>query len=175
VVGIAWFVGFIYGLILFGDAFRAYTPLFAVIWLAAPIGAFLLHRKSVAECFTLNGMRWVQGILIAVAAAISFAMFANHDQVRNKIGRRYVEGYRYWRAEPEIDDSGQPYYPGDNWSAKNSAGRWGLNLFGLGLLVGVFAVPAGTWKISAAAINRKRHELVHTMEGTVIETYESKF
>jgi hypothetical protein len=90
---------------------------------------------------------------MAVVVAISFAMFAHHDKVRNHFGKRFVEGYVYWRAETEIDDDGREYYPGDNWTSKSSTGRWTVRLFSLGLWVAVFAVPALTWQATKSAIS----------------------
>src|SRR5262249_58828089 len=102
---------------------------------------------------------------MTVAIAISIAMFAHDDQVRNRIGTRFVEGYTYWRAEPEIDDYGQLYYPGDNWTAKNRSGRWGLQLFMLALLAAMFGLPAVTWKATNAAIYKKEAECLFTADG----------
>ena len=63
--------------------------------------------------------------------------------------------YRSWRADPEIDDYGRPYYPGDDWMVvKNPAGKWGLMAFELLLMVAVFAFPVITWKASKAPVDR---------------------
>lgn len=172
-IGFALLVGFVFGLMWFGDAFRANMLLFALLWVATPISACSLSLRSVSASFTIAGLRRVQGVLMAVAIAISFAMFAHDDQVRNRIGTRFVEGYTYWRAEPEIDDYGRPYYPGDDWTAKNRSGRWGLQLFGLALLAAVFGLPAVTWKATNAAIYKKEAECLFTADGKRVETYES--
>ena len=173
-VGIAVLVGFMFSLIWFGEAFRANMLLFALLWVATPIFACFLCRRSISACFTLAGLRRLQGVLMAIAIAISFAMFAHHDKVRNQIGKRFVEGYTYWRAEPEIDDSGREYYPGDDWTAKNRTGRWGLQLFGLAVLGAVFALPALTWRATNSVIYTREAECIFTTDGKRIETYESE-
>ena len=157
-IGIAVLVAFLFGVMWFGEAFRANMLLFALLWVAIPIFACFLGRSSVSGCFTLAGLRRLQGVLMAVAIAISFAMFAHHNQIRNRVGTSFVEGYKYWRAEPEVDDYGQQYYPGDEWTAKNRSGRWGLELFGLAMLGAVFGLPAITWKATNSAIYRREAE-----------------
>jgi hypothetical protein len=46
IFGILGVVGFFFGLMLFRDAFRTYTALFAVIWVAIPIFACFLRRRE---------------------------------------------------------------------------------------------------------------------------------
>src|SRR2546425_1255860 len=106
-IGIAVLPEFLFGLMWFGEAFRANMLLFTLLWFAPLVFACLLHHRSISACFTLGGLRRLQGVLMAVVIAISFAMFAHHDQVRNRIGERFVEGYSYWRAETEVDDYGR--------------------------------------------------------------------
>jgi len=171
-IGIVAFVALMFGAAWFGEAFRANMLLFALLWLATPIIACFLRRRSLSACFTLAGLRRLRGVLMAVVVAISFAMFAHRDQVRNRTGKRFVEGYKHWRAEPEIDDYGREYYPGDHWSAKNRTGRWGLELFELALLGAVFGLPALTWKASNSAISKREADCEVTMDGKRIETYK---
>lgn len=172
-IGIAVFTAFVFGLIWFGDAFRANMLLFATVWVVTPIFACFLHRRAVSACFTLSGLRRLRGVLMAIVIAISFAMFANHDQVRNRVGKRFVEGYTNWRAEPEIDDYGREYYPEDDWTAKNRTGRLGLELFGLMMLGAVFGLPALTWTATNSAICKREAECIFTADGKRIETHES--
>jgi hypothetical protein len=152
VVGIAVLLVLGFFIYCCGALFRANVPAFALLWVAAPLLACLLHRRTVAACFTLKGLRSVQGVLLAVVICISVAMFAHRDKLRNRFGERFIEGYQHWRAETEIDDEGREYYPGDEWEAKNLSGRWAVGLFGLGLLVAVIALPVVTWRASKSAI-----------------------
>jgi hypothetical protein len=154
-----------FGLKLFGEAFRSNTLLFALLWIAAPIFAYFLNRRSLFSCFTLTGMRRIQVVLMIVVIAISFAMFGGHYIVRNQIGERFVEGYRSWTHRPADGEEPDPYapnptYPGDDWMVvKNPAGEWGLMAFELLLMVAVFAFPVITWKASDAAIHRVEEEV----------------
>jgi hypothetical protein len=176
VIGISGVIGLVYGLMLFGDAFRAYTLPFALLWIAVPIFACFLGRRSISACFTLAGLRRLQTTLMIVVVALSFGTFAAWDHVRNQFGRHFVQGYRYWRAEPDVDDNGQMYYPGDGWTAKNRSGRWGVELFGLAVLVGVFALPALTLWATRYAIYKKKAQCVFTSDGNgfkLVETYET--
>ncbi|MCX7006537.1 MAG: hypothetical protein NTY53_04690, partial [Kiritimatiellaeota bacterium] len=129
ILGIVGVVAFIYGLKLFGDAFRAYTAPFATIWAAIPISACFLYRQNVLASFTLSGLRRAQIALMVVVVALSFAMFACRDHVRNKFGRHYVQGYNYWRGETDVDELGQPYYVGDEWTATTPMGQRVVTLF----------------------------------------------
>ncbi len=154
-IGIALLVGLLFAAFWFGAAFRANTLLFALVWIAVPVFACFLNCTSVSSCFTLIGLQRVQAILMAVVIAISIAMFANDYHIRDRIGARFVEGYAHWRAESEIDDSGKPYYPGDDWTAKNSSGRLVIKLFELALFAAEIGLPVVTWKASGAAIHKK--------------------
>jgi len=78
------------GLSLFGDAFRAFTLPFAILWLAVPVLACLLSRPTMLSCFTLTGLRSAQVVLMTVVIALSFAMFACSDYVRNRFVRHFV-------------------------------------------------------------------------------------
>jgi hypothetical protein len=173
VFGILGVIGFFYGLMLFGDAFRAYTVPLVVVWVAVPIFACFLRRQNISASFTLSGLRRVQTTLMIVVVALSFSMFADRDHVRNHFGRHFVQGYRYWRAETDLDDSGQPFYVGDQWTATNRSGRWVVELFELLILTGVFVLPAITLKATRSAIYKKETESLFTAEGKRVETYET--
>jgi hypothetical protein len=165
----------VYGLMLFGDAFRAYTQPFVFLWIAIPIFACFLCRRSVSACFTLAGLRRLHTTLMIIVCALSFAMFSGLDDVRNRSGRHFVQGYHYWRGEPDMNDYGQMFYPGDHWTAKNRAGRWGISLFELTILIGVFAFPVVTHRAADRAASKKEAESLFTSDGRRIEgcvTYE---
>jgi len=63
-----------------------------------------------------------------VVVAISFAMFACRDHVRNHFGKYFAQGYRNWRGETDYNDYGQPFYGGDEWTATNRSQRWAVEL-----------------------------------------------
>lgn len=161
------------GAVSLGEAFRAYTIIFILLWVAVPVFACLLLRASVRTCFTLAGLRRVRPLLMAVVVVISVAMFASLDTVRNSFGKHFVEGYNYWLAEPEMDDDGQMYYPGDHWTAKNSSGRCAITLLNWLIYASIIALPTITWKASFAAIIEKEAECRFTADGKRIETYEN--
>jgi hypothetical protein len=173
VFGILGVVGFFYGLMLFGDAFRAYTAPFAAIWLAIPVFACILRRQNLLASFTLSGLRRVQTALMVVVVALSFVMFACRDHVRNQFGRDYAQGYHYWRGETAEDDSGRPYYVGDEWTATTRTGRWVVSLFEWVVFAGVFALPAITLKATRSATHKKEAECIYTTDGKRIETYHT--
>ncbi|MFN2475311.1 MAG: hypothetical protein ABR526_03100 [Chthoniobacterales bacterium] len=114
------------------------------------------------------------GMMVGVVT-ISFAMFACHDDVRNKFGRYYAQGYRNWRGETDSDDYGRPYYAGDEWTAATATGRRLVTLFEYAVFAGVFALPALTLKAARVAIRRKEAECSYTADGKRLETYYTDF
>jgi hypothetical protein len=166
VVGILGVLGFIFGLMWLGDAFRAYTVPFAVIWVAVPTFACLLLRPNLSACFTLSGLRRVQTTLMVTVVAISFFMFDSHD-LRNDFGRHFVQGYHHWRGE--TDEGIQT----DEWTARNRSGRWAVTLFDYVVFAGVFVLPTITFKATLAAIRKKEAECIYSADGKRIETYHT--
>lgn len=159
------------GVAAFGAAFRANTQSFALLWIGSPVVACLLYYPSISTCLTLRGLRHIQVILMVVVVSISCAMFANDDQIRNRFGKQFVEGYAHWRGEPETDDDGREYYP-DHWTAKTCGGRWGLQLFSLTLLIAEFGLPVITWKATKSAIGRRTRECEVRMDGMRVNASE---
>jgi hypothetical protein len=174
VFGILGIAAFFYAIMLFGDAFRAYMLPFALLWVLVPIFACFLCRQSLLESFTLAGLRRVQSILMVIVVALSFAMFADLDQVRNAVGKHFVSGYQHWRSEPDTDDYGRPYYPGDGWTARNRSGRWGIQAFELAIWIGIFALPAITLKAARRAVYKKEAQCSYTTDGNRVETYHTR-
>lgn len=175
VIGILGVIGFVYGFILFVDAFRAYTLPFALLWIAVPIVTCLLRRRSILACFTLAGLRRLQTILMIVVVALSFAIFACWDHVRNQFGRHFVQGYRHWPADAEVDYD-VPDYPSDRWTAENRSGRWGVELLELAVLLAVFGFPTVTLWATLYAISKNKAQCVFTSDGKgfeLVETYET--
>lgn len=158
-------IGFFLCVALFGDVFRAHTGLFAILWIAIPVFACLLHRRDTLSSFTLAGLRRVQVILMTTVVAISFAMFASHDHVRNNFGKRFIQGYDYWRGGTGEDDYGRPYYLGDEWTAKTRSGRFVVSIFGWFMLCGVFVLPAITLKVTRLAVSKKESGCEYTIDG----------
>lgn len=157
--GIALLIALLFGLILFVKAFQANTVMFALLWIVAPVFACFLHRHSISACFTLRGLRRLRTVLLVVVIAISFVMFIARDDLRNQLGKHYVEGYRHWQVEanpddPEIDDYGRTQRPSDKWTAKSQTGRFCLTVFDFLMLGAVFGFPAITWKACESAINK---------------------
>jgi hypothetical protein len=173
VIAILAIIAFGYGLMLFGDALGAYTVPFAIVWVAIPVLACFLIRRSALSCFTLAGLRRAQVVLMTVAVAISFAMFACLDDVRNQFGKHFVQGYHYWRGDIDYNDEGRPYYVGDQWAAKTGMGRFVVSLVEWLVFAGVFALPAITLKATREAIYKKEAECVYTVDGKRIETYHT--
>lgn len=156
-LGIVLYFGFPLGLVIFAVIFEAFTLSLAVIWLAAPLGTGLLNLRSVSACFTLTGIRRLRGIVmvavVTTSALMCLAIVYRPDLIRNPIGRRFVQGYRTWQAEPEVGDD-----PVDRWTATNRSGRWGLQFFELTIFAAGFILPALTWKASSSAIIKKKSE-----------------
>ena len=173
VLGIIGLVVLCIAAALLGEAFRAYTLFFVGLWIAVPVFACLLLRAGVRDSFTLAGLRRVRPLLMTLVVVISFAMFACLDTVRNRFGKHYIQGYSYWLAEPEEDDTGRMYYPGDHWTAKTSSGRWAIALLNCLIYASIVGLPTITWKASSAAINKKESECRFTADGKRIETYET--
>jgi hypothetical protein len=143
------FAGALTGIVLLGDLLWANISLFALflLWIAAPVCACFLRRRGVAACFTLFGLRRLQGILMAVVISSSFVMITHRHEVKNYLGRRFFEGYRHWWVEPESDQDS-----GERWTVKHSSAEWALGLLPLGLLAAAIALPVLTWKASRSAV-----------------------
>ena len=143
---------------LYGEAFRTHTLLFSIIWLLIPLFSCLMGIKEVFSYFDAKCLRNVRVAFMVLVVAISVSMMFDFDHVRNSVGKRYVEGYESWRGDTDVDDNGQEYYTGDEWTARNRLGRWGLKLLSFGSLIGCFLFPTVTYKATTALIH-KREEL----------------
>ncbi len=151
IAGIAGLVVLLVAARMLGEAFRAYTLLFMLGWVALPAVACLLNHRSLMACFTVVGLRRVRVILMILVVAISFAVFGHGDDFRNRFGRQFVTGYVYWPREVTDDDYSDP-----PWTAENFSGRLAVHLFEWTLLVGVFGLPFVVWKGADSAISRKQ-------------------
>jgi hypothetical protein len=157
-IGIFLLAGCFLALAAFGALFRAHSLLIAFVWLMIPVLVCALNHHSALAWFTVAGLRGVQATLMTTSILLSFCIFFNIDNVRNPIGERFVEGYTHWRAAPRTDDDGKEYYPGDEWTADNRAGRWSLHLMEWAIFGLAFGVPAITLKATRRAIQRKETE-----------------
>lgn len=101
---------------------------------------------------------------MAVVFFISFAMFADFNEVRNRFGQRFVAGYHHWEVGVGTEDYA------DIWATKRPSGRWGLELFEFALVLGMIGLPAVTWKAATSAIYKKEAECVYTDDGKRTET-----
>jgi heme/copper-type cytochrome/quinol oxidase subunit 4 len=157
-IGIFLLAGCFLALAAFGALFRAHSLLFAFVWLTIPVFACALNHRSALAWFTDAGLRGVQAALMTASVLLSFCIFFTIDNVRNPIGERFVEGYTHWRAAPRTDDDGREYYPGDEWTAENWAGRWSLHILEWTVYGLAFGVPAITLKATRNAIQKREIE-----------------
>lgn len=171
VIGLIFLAAIMVGLVLFGIVFHAYLVPFTMLWVAIPMLAVWLCRPSGQAFFTLRGLRGIQVALMTSVILLSFFMFANVSDARNRVGRRFVGGYHHWVSGPYDDDDGHEYYE-DEWTAKNSSGVWALRFLVAGIWTCIFGLPVITYYATRAAIDRKEMARVLSQDEQHAETHE---
>ena len=168
---------FAFGLMacVFGELSWDHPLALGAVWAIATVCAVILNLPSVASWLTVCGMRTARIAIMCVVVVISGITFFRIDQLRDQFGRHFVKGYSHWRADPEVDDTGKLYYPGDNWSAPNESGQRMIKSFGWILFIAIFALPLVSWKASTRACENKRSACLFRSDGVLIETYESRW
>lgn len=137
-------------IMLFGEAFRAHIFLFLAIWLFLPALSVVIRKWGIFEAKNLRQLR--TGFMIFVVA-ISWYVFIGWDDIRNHIGKNYIDGYRHWTIETGENDNGETTY-GQDWTAKNASGRRVLNVLQVLALILAVGSPVITWKGLESAIRQ---------------------
>lgn len=153
--------GMLLGLAIIGEGFQKHTIGFAILWLSAPVFGWRLNQPKFSALFTVAGVRFFRGLLMTIVVAISFMMFFGGYQLRDKVGRSFVEGYRHWRAEPVELDTDDTYYPGDHWTARNASGRFAMEALEWTVLIAVFTLPWITNLLTQRAVSKREKNLVY--------------
>lgn len=91
-------------------------------------------------------------ILTICAIVLGVYMFAHVDSARNKIGFRYIEGYRV-ESYPDVDEFGRDMMATDAY-ASNWLGRLFLWAFGWAYIILCVAIPVLTWKLCSIVYNK---------------------
>ena len=97
-------------------------------------------------------------VFMIVVCAVSFYVAFGWDDIRNYIGKTYIQGYRWWRGGSDYDDLGQPYYTGDEWDTATNAGWWALTTLRVISLALSFGLPWITWQPFKDAISHIEDE-----------------
>ena len=154
-LGVAAILGIGFALSLLGSVFRANVEVWIVFWAAIPCVACLFFHTNVQESLAERQMITGRTLLLTIAIVLSVCILAHGDVIRNRFGRQYVQGYRHKVSdEPEAGDGGFEHYP-DEWHAETKAGWCAVQAVVWVTMIGVFAVPYATWKISCKAIDKK--------------------
>ena len=94
--------------------------------------------------------------LTCIAALISFAAFANYDDIRDNLGNRYIDGYYVTHGE-DTDDVGRNYMTSEPHT-EHWYSRVGIWLFEWALLLLFVFIPAATWFACAGGIKALERE-----------------
>ena len=92
-VGTLIVLGF-FAIIIYGELFRAYTPLFLFLWFFFPVVALWLNTQPIQSAFSISSLKVVRSFLIVAVVSLSFVAFANYNHIRDSAGQRFVDGYR---------------------------------------------------------------------------------
>jgi hypothetical protein len=150
VVAVLVLVG-LWGLIVYGELFRAHMQLFLFLWLFLPVVALWLKTKRVRSAFTISGLKATRNLLVAVTVSISFVSFTHYDRIRDAIGHRFVSGY-YVSYYEDTDDYGRPYRASEPHTAHwySRFGLWMFEWLFLGACVGL---PFIIWRSVNSAVD----------------------
>jgi hypothetical protein len=141
-------------LMLCGEAFRAHVRLFLGIWLFLPALSVLILKW---ELFDVKSLRRLRTGFMVFLVFVSSYIFVGLNDVRNSIGKRYIEGYRSWTVETGENDNGEATY-GEDWTAENASGRRIVTALQGILLVLAIVCPLITWKSLEAAIEQRKKQ-----------------
>jgi hypothetical protein len=97
----------LYALIIFGELFRAYMPVFLFLWFFLPVVALWLNTQPVRSAFSISSLKVTRGFLVAAVVSLSLVSFAHYNQIRDSVGQRFVDGYKVGYYE-DVDDVGRP-------------------------------------------------------------------
>jgi hypothetical protein len=88
---------------------------------------------------------------------VSSYIFFGLDDVRNCIGKCYIEGYRHWTIETGENDNGEMTY-GQDWTADTASGRRLISILQGILFVLAIVCPVVTWKALESAIRQRERQ-----------------
>jgi len=148
---------------VFGSAFRTFTVFFLVFWLLLPIIALSARNPYVFSLFSYSGIRFVRGLLAGLAVLISFALFANYEHFRDRIGERFIKGYRV-SYYTDTDDFGRLIRESDVHT-RSASSQFLLWVSEWVLLVFCVGNPVVTWKAGSKMIDawdRNNHKDIET-------------
>jgi hypothetical protein len=141
---------------LFGEIFREHIRWFLMLWFFLPILAFWLGTKAVRQNISLSRLLLARVVLTCTVAVISFAFLVHLNEVRDAVGKRFVEGYQVTYSE-DTDDFGHPIktpaIATDHWYS-----RFGLYAFNLGFILLCLGLPVVTWVACSRAIKASEHD-----------------
>ena len=160
-VGTLIVLGF-FAIIIYGELFRAYTPLFLFLWFFFPVVALWLNTKPIQSAFSISSLKVVRSFLIVAVVSLSFVAFANYNHIRDSAGQRFVDGYRVAYYE-DTDDVGRPVRAA-SVSTSHWYARFGLWLFEWAFLGTCVALPSIAWYAANRAVDeaiRKGSPHVH--------------
>ena len=130
------------------------------VWFLLPFAAYKLKLKSVRSRFSIPTLVAIRNGMLAIAIAISLGFFFHYGNMRDSVGRQYVEGY-YTTTSPDVTDSGQQTTSTDAHTAHwySALGLWAG---GWVLIIMCFAIPVLTWRganeaIREATVERDEH------------------
>jgi hypothetical protein len=149
-VGTLIVLGF-FAIIIYGELFRAYMPVFLFLWFFLPVVALWLNTQRVRSAFSISSLKIVRGFLIAAVVSLSFVSFSNYNHIRDSVGQRFVDGYRVGYYE-DTDDVGRPVRAA-SVSTSHWYGRLGLWLFEWAFLGACAALPSITWYAANRAVD----------------------
>lgn len=143
----------------FGKIFSLYIPFFLFLWFSLPIIAIWLkskHSKRVRSALSIGGIKFLNAILLAIAFILSLSFLISYEQIRDTVGKKYVEGY-YVTDYETTGDSGETIEATAPHTAHwySRFGLWLLEWLYLGLCIGI---PLITMSNTEEALQQTSYE-----------------
>lgn len=155
ITGILIIIGF-WAISIYGELYRAHTPIFLFLWLFLPLVALLLNFRPIRSAFSVSSLKIIRGLLVAVVVLFSFGSFSNYDHIRDALGERFVDGYAV--RHYEVSDEYGRAAVATTVSTIHWYSRFALWFFEWIVLALCAALPYVTWRAATRAVDEAIRE-----------------
>jgi cation transport ATPase len=134
---------------VYGEVFRAYLGLFVFLWFFVPSLAFWLTSGFMRPKFSTANLSLARKVLMSAVISISFLIVFGYgyNDVRDAVGRRFVEGYRVYYDKVEVpnDYGGTDLEISSDFYADHWYAKLGLYVIEGSLFILGIGLPYLTW------------------------------
>lgn len=139
---------------LLSSFYNKYIVILISVWFLIPFVVYIISIKYILDRISYKLAKLIIFLSLCLTISVSFALFANFYDIRDRIGDEYIAGY-YSERTPDYDEYGRQTSSVDI-KAKNWYDRvflWAGEWFFIGL---IFGIPYLTWKSSAIVVRTKK-------------------